>query len=48
MVTTFSNLVKMVQYEEMDGYIERADEKTGLIPSEKAKQIHVYYFIFCV
>jgi len=41
MVTTFSNLVKMVQYEEMDGYIERADEKTGLIPSEKAKQIHV-------
>lgn len=40
LVKSFSNMVNMIRFEEIDGYIEKANEKTGLISDSQAKKIH--------
>ena len=37
LLNSFSNLVNVIHFEEIDGYIEKANETTGLISDEKAK-----------
>ena len=37
---SFSNLVNIIHFEEIDGYIKKINNVTGLISDEKAKQIH--------
>lgn len=40
MVQSYSNLINMIHFEEIDGYIKKANDKTGLISDENAKKIH--------
>ena len=40
MVQSYSNLINMIHFEEIDGYIQKANDKTGLISDENAKKIH--------
>lgn len=40
LITSIQNLVEMIRFEEFDGFIEKADEKTGLISSDEAKKVH--------
>ena len=40
LLKSFSNLVNIIHFEELDGYIEKASNLTGLISSDKAKKIH--------
>ena len=44
LVQSMENLVSIIHFEELDGYIEKADEKTGLIPNEYAKSIQQHLF----
>ena len=44
LIQAASNLVGVIHYEELDGYIKAASEKTGLISSENAKKIHQNLF----
>ena len=37
---SFSNLINVIEYEELDGYIKKVSNTTGLISEEKAKKIH--------
>ena len=39
-----SNLVNIIHFEEIDGYIRRTNIKTGIISNEKAKQIYQNIF----
>lgn len=38
LIQTASNLVSVIHFEELDGYIQKANNKTGLISSENAKK----------
>lgn len=40
MIQSYSNLINMIHFEEIDGYIQKASDKTGLISDENAKKIH--------
>ena len=40
LLKSYSSLVNIIHFEEIDGYIKKANEATGLIPDSKAKQIH--------
>ena len=40
LLKTYSNLVNVIHFEEIDGYIKKANEATGLIPDSQAKKIH--------
>lgn len=40
MVQSYSNLINMIHFEELDGLIQKANDKTGLISDENAKKIH--------
>ena len=44
LIQSMENLVSVIHFEELDGYIEKADEKTGLIPNRYAKSIHQHLF----
>ena len=44
MIQSIENLVGIIHFEEIDGVIKRADEKTGLISSDSAKEIHKHLF----
>ncbi len=44
LIQSISNLVGVIHYEELDGYIKEANDKTGLISSENAKKIHQNLF----
>ena len=44
LMETMGNLPNIIRYEEIDEFIEKADEKTGLISSDKAKEIHKHIF----
>ena len=44
LIQTASNLVSVIHFEELDGYIQKANNKTGLISSENAKKIHQRIF----
>jgi len=44
LVQTSENLVGIIHFQELDGYIEKASEKYGLIPVEEAKEIHQQIF----
>ena len=40
LLKSYSNLVNVIHFEEIDGYIKKANEATGLIPDSQAKKIH--------
>ena len=40
MLNSWSNFVSIIHFEEIDGFIQKANEKTGLISDSKAKEIH--------
>ena len=40
LLKSYSNLVNVIHFEEIDGYITKANEATGLIPDSQAKKIH--------
>ena len=40
LLNSFSNLVNIIRFEEIDGFIEKANETTGIISDEKAKQTY--------
>lgn len=44
LIQTAENLVGVIHFQELDGYIEKANKKYGLIPSEDAKKIHKQIF----
>ena len=44
LIQSVSNLVNILHFEELDGYISKINEKAGLISEEKAKQIHQNIF----
>lgn len=44
LIQSTENLVGMIHFEEIDGFIEKAGEKTGLISSEEAKEVHKHIF----
>lgn len=39
MIQSYSNLINMIHFEEIDGLIQKASDKTGLISDENAKKI---------
>ena len=39
LVDSISKLVNIIHYEELDGFIEKINEKTGLISDERVKKI---------
>ena len=44
MIQSIENLVGIIHFEEIDEIIRKADEKTGLISSDSAKEIHKHLF----
>jgi hypothetical protein len=40
MIQSYSNLINMIHFEEIDEMIKKANDKTGLISDENAKKIH--------
>ena len=44
LIQTAENLVGVIHFQELDGYIEKANKKYGLIPSKDAKAIHKQIF----
>lgn len=44
LLKTMENLVDIIRFEELDGYISKADVKTGLIQNEYTKLIHQNIF----
>ena len=40
LLKSYSNLVNVIRFEEIDGFIKKANEKTGLISDDQAKKIH--------
>ena len=40
LLSSYSKLVDMIQYDELDGNIEKANNKTGLIPAAISKKVH--------
>ena len=40
LLKSYSNLVNVIHFEEIDGYIKKANEATGLISDSQAKKIH--------
>lgn len=44
LIQSIENLVGIIHFEEIDEFIKKADEKTGLISSDSAKEIHRHIF----
>lgn len=44
LIQSTENLVAIIHFEELDNYIVKANEKTGLISDAKAKEIHQHIF----
>ena len=40
LLKSYSNLVNVIHFDEIDGYIKKANEETGLISDSQAKKIH--------